>query len=469
MCHRRLGLRRFASLVGALLLATLFPAAGAGAQNPLRNTPANFTSTSSSPAFQQTETTDNNRGQPADSPQPTGPQRINLPEAQARAAALAKKQVELARLNVAAAKYHRQAAQADYFPKISSDFFNLHFNKFMGQEIQLLSRFPALARPAAVPLLNRDISLFSVTVTQPITPLFKVREAVRVARADERIAEAKAQAVATKVAADVEHTYLSLLIAQRQLVAAKLKAQMAARAQTVAPSVDPAVEQQRASLETIKSVAAANSEVMELTQALNTLMGTPLDTQLELADPPPLVETGSVGPLSPQAVDENPEVIEARETLVKARAAARVSKLNYMPEVAGLWSYYNQNAIPLLPNDFSTVGFVASWNVFDFGKRERTIKESDTQVRMAELNLELVRAKVAASGQKASLELQRTRRVLELTRRLVSMYRAMPAAYQKASIDVQMAQAEAEAEMFQAEFDYRRAYAELKGAAEEVR
>jgi outer membrane protein TolC len=392
-----------------------------------------------------------------------------LPEAQVRAAALAKKQVELARLNVAAAKYHRQAAQADYFPKISSDFFNLHFNKFMGQEIQLLSRFPTLARPAAVPLLNRDLSLFSVTVTQPITPLFKVREAVRVARADERIADAKAQAVATRVAADVEHTYLSLLIAQRQLVAANLKARMMANgAQTVTSTVDPAVEQQRASLETIKSVAAANSEVMELTQALNTLMGTPLDTQLELADPPPLVETGSVGPLSPQAVDENPEVIEARETLVKARAAARVSKLNYMPEVAGLWSYYNQNAIPLLPNDFSTVGFVASWNVFDFGKRERTIKESDTQVRMAELNLELVRAKVAASAQKASLEVQRTRRVLELTRRLVSMYRAMPAAYQKASLDVQMAQAEAEAEMFQAEFDYRRAYAELKGATEEV-
>jgi hypothetical protein len=83
---------------------------------------------------------------------------------------------------------------------------------------------------------------------------------------------------------------------------------------------------------------------------------------------------------------------------------------------------------------------------------------------MAEANLGLVRAKVAASTQKASLDVQRTRRILELTRRVASMYRAMPADYQTASLEVTASRAGAEGEMFQAELDYRLACAEFKRA-----
>src|SRR2546429_4390303 len=76
-------------------------------------------------------------------------QRITLDEAKARAAAAANA-ADLARLSVDAAKYHRQAAQADYFPKIESTFANLHFNKFMGQTIQLARR------SADLPLARKD-------------------------------------------------------------------------------------------------------------------------------------------------------------------------------------------------------------------------------------------------------------------------------------------------------------------------
>jgi outer membrane protein TolC len=211
-------------------------------------------------------------------------------------------------------------------------------------------------------------------------------------------------------------------------------------------------------------VVTANSQVTELTQSLNTLMGLPLDTQLELADPPPVIEPISSGQPTQQAIDKNPEVVEAQETLVKARAASHLSKLDYMPDVAGLWGYSYQTVIPALPRDFSFVGFMATWNVFDFGKRERTMSERSTQVKMAETNLALVRAKMAASTQKASLDVQRTRRILELTRRVASIYRAMPADYQTASLEMTATRAEAEGEMFQAELDYRLACAELKQA-----
>ncbi len=380
---------------------------------------------------------------------------INLPDAQARAA-MARKAAELANLNVAAARYHRQAVQSDYFPKIGSSFANLHFNKFMGQEIALRNR------DIGIPLVNKDQSLFAVTVTQPVTPLFKVREAIRISRADERIAQAKADAAAAQVAANVEHAYFSLMVAQRQQLEAEIKVKMMARPVKIASVGALPAEPQTTFLEGSKALVTAASQVTELTRSLNILMGLPLETQLELAAPAPMIETISSGPVPQQAIDKNPEVIEARELLDKARAASRLSKLDYVPDVAGLWGYSFQTGIPLLPRDFSFVGFLASWNVFDFGKRERTIKERSTQVRMAEINLELIRAKVATSLSKTSLDLQRTRRILQLTQKVASMYQVAPANYQATSLEDRAAQIQAEVEMLQAELEYRMAYAELK-------
>jgi hypothetical protein len=72
--------------------------------------------------------------------------RITLTEAQARAAETP--QARAARLSVDAAKFRRQAAAADYFPKIDSTFANLHFNKFVGEIIQVARR------ELAVPLFD---------------------------------------------------------------------------------------------------------------------------------------------------------------------------------------------------------------------------------------------------------------------------------------------------------------------------
>src|SRR5262245_19858519 len=150
--------------------------------------------------------------------QSEGIQRITLEQAQqqAQAQAGAQKMASLARLGIDAARYHRKAAQADYLPKIGSEFFNLHFNKFMGQRFELANRRREL------PLVDKAQSICVTTVTQPVTPLFKVREAVRIARADEAISEAKATQMVALVAANIETIYFRLLVAQRRQADATL-------------------------------------------------------------------------------------------------------------------------------------------------------------------------------------------------------------------------------------------------------
>jgi outer membrane protein TolC len=124
---------------------------------------------------------------------------------------------------------------------------------------------------------------------------------------------------------------------------------------------------------------------------------------------------------------------------------------------------YNNNAVPLLPSDFSFIGVVGTYNVFDFGKREHTIKGADAQAEMAELGLELTKAKVAGAVKSSHLELERMQQLSELTRRLASGIELQKARYDEPGADLAAARkAKVEAEMFQADRDYCQALANLK-------
>ena len=413
----------------------------------------------------------------------SGPLRITLEDALARA--VATHALVAASAGVSAAHYHHKAVQSDYFPKVGAYLVNIHFNKFMGDTFQLFRRgiiFPTVSR--AVPLFDKDQTYVGPTVTQPLTPLFKVHEAVRIAKADERIAQAKATAVSVQLTADVERAYFDLLISQRRQAEARAIVEIAERklqiASAAAAPVDDVVERETALLEAKKALLAASDKVTELTNSLTGLTGLPEDARLELIPPPPApIETDS-SPQQPQKPQQapppqkprpviglNPEIVEAEETVVKAKAAHRLAKFEYVPDAVITGGYMFQTGIPALPDDFSWIGVVATWTIFDFFKRERTIKERGAQVTMAKANLEMVRAKVAAESLKTVVDVDRTRRILELTRRVASMQQAMTPRDQDPGPEAKAALAKAEAEMFQAELDYRTACAQLKSVAGE--
>jgi outer membrane protein len=306
-----------------------------------------------------------------------------------------------------------------------------------------------------------DETAVALTFIQPVTQLLQVHQAVTIAGADEQIARAKAGQLAAQTAENVERAYFVLLIAERHQAITEKKVEIIEGASplvsTVAMPAKNVVEHQAALLEASKELIAAGSEVTELTHALNALIGFAPDTKLILAVPEPAAETISLSQATQQAVNNSPEIVEAEQTLVKAKAASKLSKLEYVPAVAIMGSYINQPqpVLPLLPNDFSFIGFTATFDIFDFGKREKTVSERNAQVGLAEANVAMVKSKVAANVQKSFLDLQRTEKIRDLTRRLAG-------GYQETALENTSIRAAAEAEMFQAELDYRSAYTQLK-------
>lgn len=390
---------------------------------------------------------------------------ITLEEAQ-QAAAGQNPMVRLGQLQVEAAKQNRQVFEASYYPQVTGTFLNLHFNKFMGEEIQLRRPIQGTTTTRGFPLLGKDSTTAAFTLVQPLTPLLKVQQAVKIARADENIAKAKAGVPISESARNVEKNYFDLLIAQREFIVAQVKSQRVQDKFSVASNgsaIPLSGEQQAEMISAEKILLVARSKVRELSASLNGMIGLAENTELELVPPATDFGTVSLPEATQKALESNPEVIEAEQTAIKARAGRKLAKLDYVPDVAVIGGYvFQANLLPLLPRDFTYIGLMATYSIFDGFKREHTLKQRDAQVEMAELGVTLTKAKVSAGVKTSYLEMERSRALSELSQRMISASQVVNASYQVNGSEVKEARASMEAEMFRAVRAYREAYGRLK-------
>ncbi len=391
--------------------------------------------------------------------------RITLDEAQQRAAGAGSPLVRLGELQVEAAKQHRQGVEALYFPNLGSQFDNLHFNKHPGAVLAVTGPL-GNQRQLSVNIFNKDQTVVNLSAVQPVTPIFAIRQLVKIARADENIARAKAGMPVAETASRVESNFYALLVAQRELISAEAESKKIQskwlKASSGATSVS--TEQEKDMIASEEAVVGPASKVKELTASLNEILGLPEGTRLELVPPEPLAENVSLKEVTDKAMAANAEVIEAEQTALKAHAASTISKLEYGPNVAIVGGYANQTAIStlLFPRASSYLGLIATYTVFDFGKREHGVKESRANAQAADLGVQLAKAKVTASIKNSYFELQRYRQFTQLARRMAAATQIVEASYQPDNPEIKSARAKVEADMFRAELEYRQAYARLK-------
>ena len=393
-------------------------------------------------------------------PGPDGVVALTLDQAQQQAAVASNPLVRLGELQVEVAKQHRLGVEAQYFPAISTSFFDLHYNKHPGD---VLSAGPA--GTVSINIITKDSNTMNFMAVQPITPLFSIYQLAKIARADENIARAKAGMPLAQTASNVEKTFFELLVAQRELTSSKahaktIQAKWLRASNSGVTSIS--TEQETDMITAEKAVIGPASKVKELTASLDEMLGLPEGTKLELTAPAPLVENISLGEAVEKAVG-NPEVIEAEQTAIKAHAGLVATKLQYVPTVGVIGGYALQDAINrVLPKSFGYIGVSASWTIFDFGKREHGVKEVKAQSEMADMGVQLTKAKVAAAVKSAYFELERSRQLYQLASRMVTATQVVPVSYNLEDPEVESARASMEAEMFRTELEYRQAYAKVK-------
>jgi outer membrane protein TolC len=355
--------------------------------------------------------------------------------------------------------------KSNYYPNIATQAYGLRLSTFPGDALTV--QRPLAGTFVSVPVNIIEQSQFAVNVAavQPITPIFAVRQLVKIARADENIARAKAGMPVLEQASIVERNYFDLLIAERELISAGSEARKAqAKWLAVSDSGTARIStEQSDAFGAAKSMLLAASRVKELTASLNDLLGLPAETRLELVPPDPLVENLSLNEATANATNGSAEVVEAEQTAIKAHAGSKLAKMEYFPSIAVMGGYTHQNVInAVLKDNFGYIGVIGTYTLFNAGKRERGVKEARAQAEAADLGVQLTKAKVAGAVKTGYLRLERSRQLYQLARRMVSGARVIEASYMPNGEDMDPARAKLEAELFRADLEYRQAYAQVK-------
>jgi outer membrane protein TolC len=357
---------------------------------------------------------------------PAATVRLTLEEAKQRALAN-NKLLNLASLNADSKAFAVQAARADYFPKVVGSVFYFHFNDDLGTVLtgggrqvtgpknRPLFTFPTFAVNAAV--LNQDSSFATLTAVQPITDLLKVRQGVKIAQADEQIAQAQLEGGIRKLVSGVEQLYWGILAVRRIREGAVQGVQ---GAELLAKT--GILEARTALVEARQGLQDADKQLADLQEQMNALLDLPACTTLELVEPPlPALPFRCADEAVGLALAASPDIHEAQATIQKAQAALAAGKLDYVPSVAVMGGWSNQTGADYIQPNIGFVGVVGTCTFVDWGKRRNVVRERQNLVAMATLKLQQTEDEVRQKAQKAFREVVESQQALKLAQELVEL------------------------------------------------
>jgi outer membrane protein len=354
---------------------------------------------------------------------------LNLTLEDAKQRALHNKLLNLAALNTESKAFAIKAARADYFPKVSASALYFHFNDDLGTVLTVPSKTISGPRGAALVtfpgsttaanVLNQNTSFVQIGAVQPLTDIFKIRQGVKIAQADEQIAKAQWEKGVRDMIAGVEQLYWGLLTV-RKLQAGALAGVRDAEAMAKSNTV----EARLALVEARQALLEVSKQVQSLQEQLNGLIDQPPCTVLELAEPQlPTAAFRCADEVVELALVASPEIREAQQTVLKGQAAVEAGKLDFMPSIGLTAGYVNQTAASYIQPNIGYIGAAGTWTLFNGGKRRDVLLERKTLVSMAHLKLAQTEDEVRQKAVKAYREVAEAQETLKLAQEVVVLRR----------------------------------------------
>jgi outer membrane protein len=374
--------------------------------------------------------------------------------------------LKLAALNVQSKGHATSAARADFFPKIIGNSVYLHFSDALGEVFTTKGRPILGIAPKTIPVnvVNQDSSFTSVVVLQPITDLLKVRDGVRIAKADEQIAQPQLEQGARDLQSGVDQLYWGLIAAQRirgGVQEGYRGAQEFAKLGTI--------EARTTLVEAEQGLQQVDVQVADLQEQLDILLDLPTCTVLELLEPPfPAPPVTCADEAVDRALAASPELREAAQNIAKAQAATHAAQLDFMPSIVALGGFTNQTAASYIQQNFGYIGVMGSYTFVDWGKRRNVIQEREHLIGMATLKLRQTQDDLRQKTLKAYRGLFESQRALSLAQTLVALRKEAEAKAQATAqtnpaglLDASKARGATEVDLVKADLAYRQAHVEL--------
>lgn len=243
----------------------------------------------------------------------------------------------------------------------------------------------------------RNINVFlNSQVSQPLTQLFRINLGIANAAAARDLNREQVRDQELSLANSVKRLYFAILQGRSALTASdeaialyrELDRTLSVRvAQKVALRSDSLDVQTRLAQEELTRLTTADTIASQKEQ-LNQLVGRDLRTEfdVEAVAEASMVEV-DLRAAQRRALDERPDVKQARLKVVQADLDRRAKKTERIPDVALVASYVSNFNMDVMPQNMAMAGVQVSWEPFDWGRKGRELAAKSQVVNQAQLTL----------------------------------------------------------------------------------
>ena len=332
------------------------------------------------------------------------------------------------RLNVEKGEDEIRSVRTSRLP--STHFYALVSQDMVKHETNLTSPFtgvfPGIGPFFSLSTPRRPTAVFAAQVLQPISQQYRISlaiDAVKLARDDE---QQKLRSQEQTLVNNIKQTYYGILQSESALESVRDEVKSYRELDRVTGEfVLQQVVLKSDHLQVQTRLAKAEYEALDLTNRLSTQK-----EQLNKLLGRDLLSDFSVGPVAEatiseydisssrrRALEQRPELSEARLKIEQARLDKRLKKSEYIPDVSvGFTSLSLRNFDEVVPRNIASVGVVMSWEPFDWGRKKRQLAEKSKTIEQAENSLKETEDQILIEVGDKFRRLQQTQQALRVAR-----------------------------------------------------
>jgi outer membrane protein len=313
------------------------------------------------------------------------------------------RQVMNAQLGVGKAQDELAATRTSRLPKFE-------FNALAGQQLvspDFTFTKGVLGTYANVgPIPDRDIKMSTPMrptailfgqITQPLSQLHRIRLNIKQAALLIDVAHEQQRGQEQSVINNVKKTYYAIVQTESALESVRQALGFYRELnrvtgdyvlQQVALKADDLEVKTRLAKTETEELTASN-QLSTLKEQLNHLIGRDIRTQFTVS---PVAETSlmetDLAAARTRALEQRPEIREARLQVKQAELDKRVKKSEYIPDISAAFTYASpRNFDEFVPKNFAAAGVSVSWEVFDWGRKKHQLAEKEKAIEQANNSL----------------------------------------------------------------------------------
>jgi len=332
------------------------------------------------------------------------------------------------RLNVEKGEDEIQSIRTSRLP--STHFYALVSQDMVKHETNLTNPvtgiFPGIGPFFTFSTPSRPTAVFAAQVLQPISQQYRIGlaiNAVKLARDEE---QQKLRSEEQSLVNNVKKTYYGILQSESALENVRDEVKSYRELDRVTGEyVLQQVVLKSDHLQVQTRLAKAEYEALDLTnrlstqkEQLNKLLGRDLLTDFSVG---PVAEATifeyDISSSRRRALEQRPELSEARLKIEQAKLDKRLKKSEYIPDVSmGFTSLSLRNFDEVVPRNIASVGVVMSWEPFDWGRKKRQLAEKSKTIEQARNSLKETEDQILIEVGDKFRRLQQTQQALRVAR-----------------------------------------------------